>query len=121
MKAQVRPGKWIVRLDAFRLDNAKEIRYAPDATPAVAEELIGFRANPELRMVEILGAPPVDVSQTTFPERWRNLPVYRWQTSSPLRIEERMRGMGTKSPRACGSAVRSGWMKTDAESLSAIT
>ena len=46
MKAQVRPGKWIVHLDAFRLDNAKEIRYASDAPPAVAEELIGFRANP---------------------------------------------------------------------------
>ena len=98
MKAQVRPGKWIVRLDAFRLDNAKEVRYAQDATPAVAEELIGFRADPELRVVEILGAPPVDVSQTTFPERWRNLPVYRWQTSSPLRIEERLRGMGTQKP-----------------------
>jgi hypothetical protein len=98
MKAQVRPGKWIVRLDAFRLDNVKEVRYAPDATPAVAEELIGFRADPELRVVEILGAPPVDVSQTTFPERWRNLPVYRWETSSPLRIEERMRGMGSQQP-----------------------
>ena len=98
MKAQVRPGKWIVHLDAFRLDNAKEIRYAPDARPAVAEELIGFRAKPELRMVEILGASPVDVSQTTFPERWRDLPVYRWLTASPLRIEERMRGMGTQKP-----------------------
>jgi hypothetical protein len=98
MKAQVRPGKWIAHLDAFRLDNVKEVRYAADATPAVAEELIGFRANPELRMVEILGAPPVDVSQTTFPERWRNLPVYRWQTSSPLRIEERMRGTGIQRP-----------------------
>jgi hypothetical protein len=98
MKAQLRPGKWIVHLDAFRLDNAKEIRYSPDAKPAVAEELLGFRANPELRMVEIVGAPPVDVSQTTFPERWRDLPVYRWQTSSPVRIEERMRGMGTQKP-----------------------
>ena len=98
MKAQVRPGKWIVHVDAFHLDNAKEIRYAPEIAPAVAEELIGFRANPELRMVEILGAPPVDVSQTTFPERWRDLPVYRWQTSSPLRIEERLRGMGNQKP-----------------------
>ncbi len=98
IKAQVRPGKWTVHVDAFRLDNAKEVRYAPDATPAVSEELIGFRANPELRMVELVGAPPVDVSQTTFPERWRDLPVYRWQTSSPLRIEERMRGMGAQKP-----------------------
>ena len=98
MKAQVRPGKWIVRVNAFRLSDAKEVRYAPDARPAVAEELIGFRAKPEFRMVEILGAPPVDVSQTTFPERWRDLPVYRWQTSSPLRIEERMRGMGNQKP-----------------------
>ena len=98
MRVQVRPGKWIVHVDAFRLDNAKEIRYASDAPPAVSEELIGFRADPELRIVEILGAPPVDVSQTTFPERWRKLPVYRWPTSSPLRIEERIRGMGTQKP-----------------------
>jgi hypothetical protein len=98
MKIQVRPGKWTLHVDAFRLDNPKEVRYAPEAKPAVADELIAFRADPNLRMIEIIGAPSIDVSQTTFPERWRNLPVYRWDTSSPLRIEERVRGMGAQKP-----------------------
>jgi hypothetical protein len=98
MKAQVRTGKWTVQVDAFRLDNPKEFRYAPGAKPAVADELIAFRARPEFRMVEIVGAPSIDVSQTTFPEKWRNLPVYRWETASPFRIEERMRGMGVQKP-----------------------
>jgi hypothetical protein len=98
MKAQVRTGKWTVQVDAFQLDNPKEFRYAPGAKPAVADELIAFRARPEFRMVEIVGAPSIDVSQTTFPEKWRNLPVYRWETASPFRIEERMRGMGVQKP-----------------------
>ena len=33
MKAQVRAGKWTVKADAFRFDNPKEIRYAPNAKP----------------------------------------------------------------------------------------
>ncbi len=98
MKVQVRPGKWTVLVDAFRLDNPKDLRYSPDATPAVADELIAFRADPNLRLVEITGAPAVDVSQTTFPDRWRDLPVFRWDTSSPLHIEEQMRGMGAQKP-----------------------
>jgi hypothetical protein len=98
MKAQVRTGKWTLHLDAFRLDNPQELRYAPEAKPAAADEFIAFRARPDFRVVEIVGAPSVDVSQTTFPEKWRNLPVYRWNTASPLRIEERMRGMGMQKP-----------------------
>src|ERR1700716_220954 len=98
MKAQVRPGKWTIEVDAFRLDNPNDLRYASGEKPAVADELIAFRSKPDFRMVEIGGAPAVDVSQTTFPDRWRELPVYRWETSSSLRIEERMRGIGTQKP-----------------------
>ncbi len=98
LKAQVRAGKWTLRADAFRLDDVKEIRYAADSKPAVVEELIAFRARPDFRMVEIVGATSIDVSQTTFPEQWRELPVYRWDTSTEFRIEERMRGMGLQKP-----------------------
>jgi len=98
MKAQVRTGKWTLRADAFRFDNPKEFRFGPDAKPAVAEQLVAFRARPDFRVVEIVGAPSIDVSQTTFPEKWRELPVYRWDTATPFRLEERMRGMGEQKP-----------------------
>ncbi|HEY5953995.1 MAG TPA: hypothetical protein VIT18_06500, partial [Terrimicrobiaceae bacterium] len=116
MKVQVRTGKWTVRLDAFRLDDLKEVRFPPDAKPAVADELIAFRARPDFRMVEIVGATSIDVSQTTFPEKWRNLPVYRWQTASPFRIEERMRGMGTQKPGGLNIA-RAWWLDENGRGL----
>ena len=98
LRAQVRTGKWTLQLDAFRLDNPKEFGYSTEAKPAVTDELIAFRARPDFRTVEIVGAPSVDVSQTTIPDKWRDLPVYRWDTASPFRIEERMRGMGMQKP-----------------------
>jgi hypothetical protein len=109
MKAQVRAGKWTVHLDAFRFDNPKTIRYAPNAKPAATEELIAFRAQPNLRIVEIVGPPSVDVSQTTFPVKWRELPVYSWDTATPLGIEERMRGMGQQKPAGL-TVVREWWL-----------
>ncbi len=117
MKAQVRPGKWSVQVDAFRLDNPQEFRYPPEAKPAVPEELIAFRAQPDFRLVEIVGAPSVDVTQTTFPERWRDLPVYRWTTASPFRIEERVRGMGAQKPGGLKIA-RALWLDENGRALS---
>ncbi len=116
VKVQVRPGKWTLQLDAFRLDNPKEFRYGPEAKPAVADELIGFRARPDFRIVEIAGATSVDVSQTTFPDKWRNLPVYRWDTASPFRIEERMRGMGVQKPEGL-SIARALWLDESGHGL----
>jgi hypothetical protein len=98
MKSQVRAGKWTIKIDSFRFDNPKELRYAADTKHAVAEQLVAFRSRPEFRMVEIVGTPSIDVSQTTFPDKWRELPVYQWDTTAPFRIEERMRGMGEQKP-----------------------
>ena len=98
MKAQVRAGKWILRADAFRLDNPKEFRFPEGTRSAVAEQLVAFRAKPDFRVLEIVGPPSIDVSQTYFPSPWRDLPVYRWDTRTSLRIAERMRGMGDQKP-----------------------
>lgn len=107
MKAQVRAGKWTLRADAFRLDDPKEFRYAAGARPAVAEELIAFRAQPDFRVLEVIGPPSVDVSQTAFPEKWRDLPVYRWDTAIPFRLDQRMRGMGDQKP--AGLTINREW------------
>ncbi len=117
MRAQVRAGKWTVRADAFRTDDARELRFAPDAKPAAADLLVAFRSRPDFRTVEITGAPAIDVSQTTFPERWRELPVFRWEPASgPLRIEERMRGMGQGKPAGL-SIARTLWLDENGRGL----
>jgi len=109
MKAQVRPGKWTVKYSAFRLDNPKEFRFASGQKPAAPNELVAFRSRPDFRMVEIAGSPSVDVSQIAFPQQWRELPVYRWDTATPFRIEERMRGMGLQKPAGLNIA-REWWL-----------
>ncbi len=116
MKAQVRAGKWTVKVDAFRFDNPTEIRYAAAAKTAAAEQLVAFRARPDFRIVEIVGLPAIDVSQTTFPDRWRELPVYRWETATPFRIEERMRGMGEQKPAGL-SVAREWWLDENGRGL----
>jgi len=98
MKAQVRAGKWTVRLSAFRLDHPPQIAFAAGAKPAAAEQFVAFRAQPDFRLVEMIGLPAVDVSQTPFPDKWREFPVYRWDTATSFRVAERMRGMGQQKP-----------------------
>lgn len=107
MKAQVRAGKWTIRLKAFRLDNPKS--FAFDGEAAIKELLVGLKSKPDFRSIEVVGTSLVDVSQTTFPAAWRNLPVYRWNTAEPFRIEERMRGMGEQQPGSL-SITREWWL-----------
>lgn len=114
-KAQVRAGKWIVSVSAFRLDNAKEVAFAGSQKPFAPAALVGFRARPDFRVLEIGGADAVDVTMTTFPQDWRNLPVYRWDTANPLLLQERMRGMGDQDPEGLRIA-RSLWLDGDGRS-----
>ncbi|MFO1461729.1 MAG: hypothetical protein U1G08_20290 [Verrucomicrobiota bacterium] len=116
VKAQVRAGKWTLRLDAFRMDDPKEFRFATGLKPSVADELVAFQARPEFRVVEIVGSPSVDVSQTPVPEMWRSLPVYRWNVAEPFRLEQRMRGMGSQKPAGL-SITREWWLDETGQGL----
>jgi hypothetical protein len=98
MKAQVRSGKWIIQLKAFRTHHPEEIAYRAGTKPLVESEYIGFQGDTKFRMVEVRGIPQIDISQTTFPQKWANLPVYLWENTSPFQLEERMRGMGFQKP-----------------------
>ncbi len=97
-KAQVRAGKWTINISAFRLDDVRDLRFAPQAQAAADSMLLGFRAKPDFRVLELTGASPVDVTMTTFPGDWRDVPVYRWTLGDELKLDERLRGMGQKAP-----------------------
>lgn len=98
IKVQVRSGKWFIHLDSFRLDHAAKIQYPAEAKPVASQELVGFKAKPDFRITEVVGIPSIDVSQTSFPQGWREFPVYLWETKSDFRLEERMRGAGLFKP-----------------------
>lgn len=96
-KVQVRAGKWLVKMRAFRTSPVAEFRMKKDMPGVVQNELVAFKASPELRMVEIKNATPIDVTQTTFPPEWRQYPVYQWVTTQAITLEEKMRGSGLQS------------------------
>ena len=98
LRAQVRPGTWQIRVDAFRTDDATQLAYAEDTTPITAEELVGLEVRPEFRVIELSEAVPVDVAMTRFPDRWRSLPVFRWETSQPLGWVVKDSGAGLRKP-----------------------
>ena len=75
-------------------------------------ELVAFAAQPDFRIAEFEGVPAVDVTQTTFPAKWRDLPIYQWDTSTPFRLVEKMRGMGLQRPEGLGIA-RQLWLDED--------
>jgi hypothetical protein len=116
MKAQVRAGKWVIHLDAFHMTPAAEFRFAADAAPLLKEELVAFKAAPDFRMVEVQDVPSIDVSQTTFPQEWRDLPVYHWETATPFHLVERMRGMGLQKPEGL-TVARELWMDENGQGL----
>ncbi|NJK91040.1 MAG: hypothetical protein HC904_03920 [Blastochloris sp.] len=116
MKVQVRAGKWTLRLDAFRLNSFTQFRYAEGSRPVTSSELIAFRARPDFRLAEILGIPSIDVTQTTFPTAWRELPVYSWDTNTAFQLEERMRGMGLQKPEGL-RIQRELWLDEDGQGL----
>lgn len=115
-KAQVRAGRWMINVSAFRLDDARELRFASGAGPAAESVLIGLRLQPDFRIIEFAGVSPVDVTMTTYPEDWRDLPVYQWPTAEALRIEERLRGMGEQAPEGLRIA-RAIWLDEDGRGM----
>lgn len=116
LKVQVRAGKWILKIAAFRTSPAQTVSYAKDAKPLVAEELVGLQHEPAFRLVEISGIPAVDVAQTTYPEPWRQFPVHQWATGQAFQIEEKMRGMGVRKPQGI-SIRRSFWLDEDGKNM----
>ncbi|MGE4101579.1 MAG: hypothetical protein AB7E74_06415 [Pirellulales bacterium] len=116
VKAQVRAGKWTIAIDAFRTTDLEEFRYPPDAEPIAPVELIGWRARPKLRSAELTGIQAVDVTQTTFPDDWRALPVYEWPTDTSFKLVEKLRGMGDLHPPGL-TIERRFWLDDDGDGL----
>lgn len=98
LRVQVRPGTWQIRIDAFRTTDTTELSF-PEGTVAVTpEELIGLKVRPDFRVIEFTDAAPVDVAMTRFPERWRSLPIFQWETGKPLAWKVKDSGTGLQKP-----------------------
>jgi hypothetical protein len=92
-RLQVRAGSWAVTLVARHAGPpAAVVRPAPDGPWKAGAEVWVFEAQPQLRVVIVEGAPPVNAGQTSLPNEWRSLPAYLMAVGTRLRLVERRRG-----------------------------
>ncbi|HLF96049.1 MAG TPA: hypothetical protein VI457_02810 [Methylococcaceae bacterium] len=92
LRLQVRPGSWTVELAARAPGPVTEILRPAAAEPWPADEIWSFAARREQRLVDVEGAPPLDPSQTSLPEEWKNLPAYRMESLARMHFNLLRRG-----------------------------
>jgi len=94
LRVQVRPGQWRVDVEARVAERTES--FGPPAQPKGARwdgaEIWAVALAPQLRLVEIAGAPSVDPTQTEIPPEWREFPAYRLEPGASLRFVEKRRG-----------------------------
>jgi hypothetical protein len=91
---QVRPGLWDVAVTGR--SRAALSRLAAPAFPGnehwPASEIWVFEARPELRLVELSGAPSIDPTQVPLPQGWGAPPTFRLTPGSELVFDVKRRG-----------------------------
>ncbi len=86
-----------------------------DRSPATvwdSDEVWSFDARPNLRMVDISGAAPIDPTQTTLPAAWHRLPAYLLRPGTVLELSEKRRGDANPAPDAL-DLTRRFWLDFD--------
>jgi hypothetical protein len=93
LRVQVRPGEFDLTLAARGPSPLAEVRLGERPAPWPKSEVWSFQAQDRLRVVAIEGVPPTDPAQVNVPQEWRELPAYRMEAASVLRVSERSRGL----------------------------
>ena len=93
LRIQVRPGTWIVELDARAPGMLNAVSMPTPANNLPNEEIWSYASNDIQRVTAAEGLPPVDPAQADVPPDWRDLPAYRVTAGATLTIAERSRGM----------------------------
>lgn len=113
LRLQVRPGQWETRV-LSRMTGPLTSYHKPRSDDPFwpEDEIVGFRAHPDLRAVEIEGVASIDPQLTSLPELWRALPAYRMLTEDTMTFKETRRGAAQPPPDQL-ALQRSLWLRFD--------
>jgi hypothetical protein len=113
LEVQVEPGEWQVQLTGRALTEPTSFRASPETANWPADEIWGFNADRALRVVNVEGATPIDLSQTNAP--FKDLPAYVVTADNELKLVEQFRGDPSPAPNDF-SLARSLWLSFDGSS-----
>ncbi len=97
LRLQVRPGRWIVHVNARGPGVMNAIPARVGGTNMPATEIWSYQSNDRLRVTAPEGLPPVDPAQVEVPANWRTYPAFRVEQGAALSIDERSRGVVSAS------------------------
>ncbi|MHB8808407.1 MAG: hypothetical protein ACYC9M_00135 [Desulfobulbaceae bacterium] len=113
LRIQVRPGQWDLTFTMRHIGPVAARRFTrPMDGFWPEEEIWSFSSQPDLRVVEIEGVPPIDPLQTSLPENWRGYPAYRVRGGETMRFKEIKRGDPVPAPDQL-SLQRNIWLRFD--------
>ncbi len=96
LRVQVRPGTFDLTVEARGPSPVSEVRLGSRSAPWPAQEVWSFQSEDRLRVAAIEGVAATDPAQANVPQGWRDLPAYRLDPSSVLRVVERSRGLSSQ-------------------------
>ncbi len=92
LRVQLRPGNWILDLNARGLAPLSKIELHAPPAPWPQQEIWSYADDPALRTTRAGGAQPIDPAQAEVPQEWRTLPAFVMGNGTALVIEQRARG-----------------------------
>lgn len=113
VRIQARRGAWTIDVRAQVSQSESSItRPAPEGLWKEGAEVWVFEARPDLRTVNIEGAPTIDPAQTLLPSEWKSLPAYLMAPLAKLVLVEKQRGNVEPPPERL-SLSRTLWLDAD--------
>ncbi len=99
MRVQVRPGRYNLNLDLRHAGPLHDLQFnPPDSGIWPKQEIWSFRAQPDLRLVEVKGVSAVDPLQTSLPKAWQKYPAYMMLPRDRMNFKEIKRGDPQPAP-----------------------
>ena len=99
IRVQVRPGQYNLSLRLRHRGPLYNLSFShPKDGFWPQQEIWSFRAQPDLRLVEIEGVPSIDPLQTAVPKDWRQYPAYRLLPGESMLFKEGKRGDPQPAP-----------------------
>ncbi len=92
LRLMLKAGHWVVEVRARYPADTTAFPLAKPEPPWPEHEVWVFDARAQLRLVELVGVPAVDPTQTRLPDTWRGLPAYRMSPGDTLTLQIVRRG-----------------------------
>lgn len=114
LRAQVRPGRWELRIKARMPAEVNEIRGAEVVAPWPEQEVWSLRRQPNIRTLEVSGLSALDVSSIpNYPRDWQGLPSFLAPSGALLQLVTKGRGEISTPPLL--SIQRDLWLDFDGQ------